>query len=141
MTDFINASIGGLLIAFAAILMLAFLGRISGISGILWQAISNPDNSPISSNGWRWFFLAGLLIGPFLAHQVLGFSQPEPSDAGLIMAIVAGLLVGFGTKLGSGCTSGHGICGISRFSIRSLVATLCFIGSGVVTVFITQQLL
>ena len=139
--DFINASLGGLLIGFSSILMLGILGKLTGISGIFWQAVNSGPGSALSDRSWRWFFLIGLLLGPLLVHQLLGFPKPAASESGLIIAALAGLLVGFGTKLGSGCTSGHGICGIGRLSKRSIVATLSFMFAGVITVYVTKHLL
>jgi uncharacterized protein len=98
--------IGGLLIGASAVALLLFLGRIAGVSGIVWGAVSaQPDNS------WRWLFVIG------------------------------GLLVGFGVTLGSGCTSGHGVCGIGRLSPRSIIATLTFMTSGIATVYVVRHVL
>lgn len=139
--DYVNAGLGGGMIALSVIIMLLFLGRIAGISGILWTAVSGRPFILFKILSWRWFFLAGLPVGSFLANKLFGVAQPAPSEAGPIMALLAGLLVGFGTKLGSGCTSGHGICGISRFSRRSIVATTLFMFSGMTTVYVAQHLL
>lgn len=139
--EYIAASLGGLMIGVSAILMLGLLGKITGISGIFWQAISNNSNLRFSDNSWRWFFLSGLLLGPIVVHNLFGMQTPMPSDAGSTVAILAGLLVGFGVKLGSGCTSGHGICGIARFSKRSSVATIVFMFTGVITVLAIRHLL
>ena len=138
--DFINATIGGLLIGFASIALLLFLGRIAGISGIVWQAMSQIRFPTDTQNSWRWLFLAGLVAGPILVHQLTAIEQPAPSDAGPLMAAIAGILVGFGSKLGSGCTSGHGICGIGRLSRRSIAATLTFISFGIITVPISRHI-
>lgn len=124
--------LGGALIGLSVSLLLLFNGRIAGVSGILGRALDR------SREAWRWSFLAGLLIGGLLM-RALGSARGidffgDGSDVGLAMTVIAGLLVGFGTQLGSGCTSGHGVCGISRFSLRSLVATLVFIAAGVLTV-------
>lgn len=128
--------LGGLLIGTAASLMLLFLGRIAGISGITWDAISaQPDNA------WRWMFLLGMVLGPLAYHGLSGAPVPVPSDAPLWLAVCAGLLVGAGVKLGCGCTSGHGVCGLGRLSLRSLVATLTFMAAGIVTVGVTRHLL
>ena len=119
---------GGLLIGVSSILLLLTLGRIAGISGILWGALSDPDRS------WRWQFVSGLVAGAFAIHALTGRPIPAPSDAPLFMAVIAGILVGIGTRVGSGCTSGHGVCGIGRRSVRSIVATCTFMATGVVTV-------
>jgi uncharacterized membrane protein YedE/YeeE len=128
--------IGGTLIGFAAVILLLFLGRIAGISGIVWNAISGqPDNA------WRWLFIVGLLIGPLLYHQLANVPYPTASPLQAWQAILGGLLVGFGVTLGSGCTSGHGVCGIGRLSPRSLIATITFMVTGIATVYITRHLL
>lgn len=120
--------IGGLLIGAAAIVLFATWGRIMGISGMFDNMIRGIDWQ------WRALFIGGTLIGALGYHLSLGIAPPPPSTAGPVVAILAGLLVGFGTRLGSGCTSGHGVCGIGRLSPRSIVATAVFIGMGVVTV-------
>ncbi|QED29839.1 YeeE/YedE family protein [Microvenator marinus] len=125
----ITAALGGGIIGLASALLLAFNGRIAGISGITGGLIS-PTRGEVS---WRLMFLIGLLGGGFL----MALLMPEAftaSPRSTFWVVAAGLLVGFGTRLGSGCTSGHGVCGLSRFSPRSLVATLTFIGAGMVTV-------
>ena len=119
---------GGLLIGLSSIMLLLTLGRIAGISGILWGALSDPDRS------WRWQFVSGLVAGAFAIHALTGRPIPAPSDAPLFMAVIAGILVGIGTRVGSGCTSGHGVCGIGRRSVRSIVASCTFMATGVVTV-------
>ena len=136
MFEYTTPLVGGLLIGTASVGMLLFLGRITGISGILWGAITaQPDNS------WRWLFLLGLLLGPLLYHSLSGAPYPAASPLQWWHAVAGGLLVGFGVKLGCGCTSGHGVCGIGRLSLRSLVATLTFMFTGFVTVFVTRHLL
>ena len=137
--DFINASIGGALIALSVIIMMGVLGRVSGISGILWQTFNQPPNqgssSPTSSfKTWRPAFLLGLILGPIFVHYALAWDYPSAPDASTWLIVLSGMLVGFGTKLGSGCTSGHGICGIGRFSVRSIIATLVFMTTGIITV-------
>jgi uncharacterized membrane protein YedE/YeeE len=119
---------GGLLIGLSSILLLLTLGRIAGISGIVWGALSDPDRS------WRWQFVSGLVAGAFAIHALTGRPIPAPSDAPMFMAVIAGILVGIGTRVGSGCTSGHGVCGIGRRSVRSIIATCTFMATGVVTV-------
>ncbi|MBX2995319.1 MAG: YeeE/YedE family protein [Bdellovibrionaceae bacterium] len=114
--------LGGALIGLAVTLMLLFNGRVTGISGILYSSLSRPTQEGL----WRWLFLAGLLAGG-ASVQIL---RPELlinlSDRNMTAIILAGLLVGYGTVMGSGCTSGHGICGLSRLSVRSLAATVTF---------------
>lgn len=128
-TSILYALVGGALIGLATALMLIFNGRVTGISGILNSFLSSPG----SEGGWRGYFLGGLLAGGGL----MGFLRPDffanTSGRSLPIVIVAGLLVGFGTVMGSGCTSGHGICGISRLSLRSILATVVFMILGIVT--------
>lgn len=134
--DWINALLGGVLIGVSVSLMLFWNGRVTGISGIINGALS-PEKGDTS---WRVLFIAGLFLGG-LALKVLNpnvFSGSLPTESWT--TVVAGLLVGFGTILGSGCTSGHGVCGISRMSPRSLVATIIFIIAGVLTVAVLRQL-
>lgn len=131
---FITPLIGGLLIGMSAILLLLANGRIAGISGLTWGALTS---RPLAS--WRWLFLAGLVLGAFLYHKISGLPAPLPSSSPTVLTILAGLIVGFGVHLGSGCTSGHGVCGLGRLSKRSLVATLVFMSAGIVTVFILRH--
>lgn len=122
--------IGGILIGLAAAMMLLGAGRVAGVSGILARAarIGSGDMAQTSA----WGFLIGLPAGAALVAWAGAAETPEFTSWPTLVA--AGLLVGFGTRLGSGCTSGHGVCGVSRFSQRSLVATGVFIGAGVLTV-------
>lgn len=138
MSEFIAPLAGGILIGVSALLMLAVLGRITGISGILWNGLQTVSAEGIFN--WRLCFIVGMVLGPLLAHA-FGAPLPAPSDAGPAMAIAAGLLVGFGTHRGSGCTSGHGICGLGRLSVRSLSATLMFMATGIATVFVLRHLI
>ena len=126
---------GGLLIGVATTMLLLFNGRVAGITGIL-GGLLRPKAGDI---GWRLAFVLGLLGAPL----VYGLAAPLPSvhiDADTASLIVAGLLVSVGTRYGSGCTSGHGVCGLSRLSPRALVATLTFMGAGFVTVFVLRHL-
>lgn len=135
--DPISALLGGVLIGAAATLLLAGSGRIAGISGILGGALERPRGDSV----WRWLFLGGLLAGAAL-HQWLEPAAVEPRTGFPVWALlVAGLLVGVGTRLGSGCTSGHGVCGLARLSRRSLVAVLTFMTTGVATVFVLRHVL
>ena len=127
----INSLLGGVFIGLAATILLLANGRIMGISGILGDIILFKEKDQIS---WRIVFVIGVLIGPFLYLMIFQDLKSE-MVADRILLIQAGLLVGLGTSIGSGCTSGHGICGISRLSIRSIVATFIFVVSGVVTVY------
>jgi uncharacterized protein len=131
-----SALAGGVLIGLAAAMFVLLNGRIAGISGVL-GGLFRPKSGDI---GWRVAFIGGLLVAP-LAHALVA-SVPEPRiDAGIAALIAAGLLVGVGTRYGAGCTSGHGVCGLSRLSPRSLAATLAFMGAGFATVFVARHLL
>ncbi|MBU2885583.1 YeeE/YedE family protein [Gilvimarinus agarilyticus] len=134
MTQFIPALLGGLLIGASAVGLLYWLGRIAGVSGILWGALSSARDTL-----WRWLFVAGLLMGAWLGHRLTGVAYPSPSELPLWQAILGGLVVGVGVKLGSGCTSGHGVCGIGRLSPRSIVATAVFMATGIVAVYLIRH--
>lgn len=125
----LRAIVGGLMIGGAAALLLVANGRIMGASGLLGGLLDRTGDAPRE----RLAFLGGLIGAPLLAVLALG-DMPTNLDAGWVKLILAGLLVGIGTRLGSGCTSGHGICGLSRFSPRSLIAVLTFIAAGILTV-------
>lgn len=122
--------LGGVLIGFAAILLLLFDGRVAGVSGIVAGGLQKPT----SKNSWRWCFVVGMLLGGLLLWLFDPMLLANHSNRGLIIVAAAGLLVGYGTVMAGGCTSGHGVCGISRFSRRSIVATMTFIVSGILTV-------
>lgn len=127
--------LGGLLIGLASWLLLASLGRIAGISGIVSAVlVSNKNESEELS--WRLVFILGLIIGGFITAQFV--SVPALVDRPTWLLLLAGLIVGFGTVMGSGCTSGHGVCGIGRRSVRSITATLTFMVTGFITVFIVN---
>lgn len=136
MFSYTTPLIGGLLIGASATAMLLFLGRITGISGIVWSAVSGQ-----ADNSWRWLFIVGLVLGPLLYHTLSATPYPAASPLQWWHAVIGGLLVGFGVKMGAGCTSGHGVCGIGRLSPRSLIATMTFMATGIVTVYITRHLL
>lgn len=126
---------GGLLIGLASLLLLFGTGRIAGIAGIVGAACNAMlgDRQARSGQAVRWAFIAGLALSPWL-WSLFGTPPVGTPDVGLGGLLLAGLLVGFGVRLGNGCTSGHGICGLSRLSLRSLVNVLCFMGAGFVTV-------
>jgi uncharacterized membrane protein YedE/YeeE len=131
------ALVGGLLIGIAALLLLLLNGRIAGVSGI----VGGLFRAGSGDRAWRTLFLLGLVVGAG-AYRLLGFPPASIHiDASWPALIAGGLLVGFGTQLGHGCTSGHGVCGIARLSPRSIAATLVFMVSAAVTVFITRHLL
>ena len=129
-----NALIGGSLIGLATTLLMALNGRVAGISGILGGALSMSNQS-----AWQMAFIIGLMSGGGI-FLMAGADIPIRHDYPSWLLIVAGLLVGFGTRLGSGCTSGHGVCGIARFSLRSVAATLTFMSSGILTVLLMHSL-
>jgi uncharacterized membrane protein YedE/YeeE len=127
---------GGMLIGIAAVLLLVANGHIAGISGIVSGLLAPGDEK-----GWRWMFVLGLWIGAAAYVLASGGLFPVEIPGSWPLMAVAGLIVGFGTRMGGGCTSGHGVCGIARFSKRSIVATVVFIGSAMITVFITRHVL
>jgi uncharacterized protein len=135
---FLQPLIGGLIIGLASWLLLASLGRVAGISGITAAAIAPKSDDEKSNSAWRWMFVAGLVFGGIIVAQFI--ATPIHAMRPLWVVIAGGLLVGFGTVVGSGCTSGHGVCGLGRRSVRSLVATLCFMGAAMVTVFFINAL-
>ena len=127
---------GGALIGAAAALLVLLNGRIAGISGIV-GGLLRPQRAEL---GWRLAFLCGLLVAPAVM-LLLGHAGTPRFDSGFGTLAVAGLLVGVGTSYGSGCTSGHGVCGLSRLSPRSLVATVAFMAAGMVTVYVARHVL
>ena len=131
----VNASLGGVLIGLSAVFLMLTLGRISGISGITSGLLSlNLTKNDL----WRGAFLLGLLLGP-LVYLAMGGKAPELKiESNFAYLVVGGLLVGFGASMGSGCTSGHGVCGIARVSPRSLVATAVFLSTAIITVFLSR---
>ena len=129
-----SALYGGILIGISASMLLLFNGRIAGISGILYRLIFNPFDS--NERNWRLTFLIGLMVGGYLVLPIdfelrEGYSQ--------ILLALSGLAVGIGTRIGNGCTSGHGVCGIGLMASRSIVATIVFMLSGIVTVTILSS--
>ena len=136
MHDFtpVPALIGGVLIGIASVWLLAVNGRIAGVSSILHGVFRPPEAE------WRAWFLSGLLLAG-LAWQAVAGPVPVRDGFPLGWAALGGLLVGFGTRLGSGCTSGHGVCGLGRMSARSLVAVLVFMGAGMVSAYVMRHVL
>jgi uncharacterized membrane protein YedE/YeeE len=131
-----SALAGGALIGLAAVMFALLNGRIAGISGVA-GGLLRPQRGDIA---WRALFLVGLIGSPWLYRLVQAWPQPQ-IDAGPALLVAAGLLVGMGTRYGSGCTSGHGVCGLSRLSPRSLIATLAFMAAGFATTFAMRHLL
>ena len=126
---------GGVLIGLAADMFILFNGRIAGISGVL-GGLLRPARGDV---WWRVAFVVGIIAAP-LVYGLGGHLPAARIDAGMLTLIVAGLLVGLGTRYGAGCTSGHGVCGISRLSPRSMVATACFMAAGFATVYLARHL-
>lgn len=127
-----NAIIGGVLIGVAVSLMMLFNGKVTGISGIISGTLTPKKHD----TAWRVFFITGLLVGGVILKVLYPQSLTITTNTSYIDFIFAGLLVGYGTLLGNGCTSGHGVCGISRFSVRSILATGTFITFGIISVVI-----
>jgi uncharacterized membrane protein YedE/YeeE len=134
--NIIGGLIGGALIGSAAAFLLAFNGRIAGISGILGGLITSRVRS---ERAWRVAFLVGLITAPAL-YRLFYEALPLQLEADVPTLLAAGLLVGFGTRLGAGCTSGHGVCGLARLSPRSLTATVTFMSLGIATVYFVKNL-
>ena len=131
----LSAAIGGGLIGLSAVLLMLLTGRIAGISGIFGGLL----NFKSDDRDWRIAFIAGLILAPLMAGWI-GHAMPTPTlPASWTVIIGAGLLVGFGTRLGGGCTSGHGICGVARMSSRSIAATAIFMLAATVTVAVTHH--
>ena len=132
----VSAAIGGTLIGLAATLLMLLTGRVAGISGILAGCL---DFGAADKN-WRVAFIVGLVMAP-LVGGLFGYPIPSPQmpDSWSVI-IVAGLLVGFGTRLGGGCTSGHGVCGVARLSLRSIIATAIFMATAIVVVALSRHL-
>lgn len=137
MSAFLLPLLGGVLIGLSATLLLLFNGRVAGVSGIAGGLVT-PSRGDI---GWRVAFIGGLVLGGILLAFILPGALGAPVVPGAGVAILAGLLVGFGTRLGGGCTSGHGVCGLARGATRSLVATATFVATAALTVFVVRHLL
>lgn len=133
----LNSLLGGAIIGVAVTAMLLFNGRVTGISGILSSSLSKPSKDGF----WRWMFLAGMITGGILMRSLRPDFFINLSGRSLALVGIAGLLVGYGTVMGSGCTSGHGVCGISRFSVRSALATITFMFFGFLAVQIVRYFL
>jgi uncharacterized membrane protein YedE/YeeE len=140
MTNFapVSGLVGGALIGLAAIILMLTIGRIAGVCGIVLNAMTASD---AAGRSWRLAFILGLPLGALLV-TALGLKDWSSITfpASMPTTVVAGLIVGVGSTLGSGCTSGHGICGLARFSMRSIVATVAFMTTGAATVFIIRHL-
>jgi len=134
MASWQSGLLGGVMIGIAATLLLLLNGRIAGVSGITFHVLQRGSRE---ETAWRLAFLAGLMIAGGIAMRVMGPVAISPAPFAVI--VVAGLLVGYGARLGGGCTSGHGVCGIGRMSKRSLVATTAFVAAAMVTVYVLRH--
>jgi uncharacterized membrane protein YedE/YeeE len=131
----LSAAIGGVLIGLASVLLMLLAGRVAGISGIAAGILGVGS----IDRGWRLAFIAGLILAP-VAAMLAGYAVPLPQmPTSWALIAIAGLLVGFGARLGGGCTSGHGVCGIARLSKRSIAATMIFMGAAVIVVFVMRH--
>ncbi len=137
-TSYLYGLSGGLLIGFAASMYLLCNGRIMGASGILADLLSN-----IKSENWyrALFFVIALVTVPWIANQLLNLNAQTNITDNMMIIIIAGLLVGFGSHLANGCTSGHGVCGISRFAPRGIIATLIYLAAGMVSLYIFRHMI
>jgi hypothetical protein len=132
----IVSAVGGALIGLSAVLLMALAGRIAGVSGIASRLLPPYEHR---ETGGRAAFVAGLIAAPALTLMATGKLPIQTIQAGVPVLVIGGLLVGFGSVWGNGCTSGHGVCGISRLSVRSLVATATFMVTGIATVFVMRH--
>ena len=137
MHPYIMAAIGGVLIGLSAVLLMAFSGRIAGVSGIVGGLL---PPKPATDRSWRLSFVLGLVLAPLILRMATGASGIGAPAVDYPVLLAAGLLVGAGTAFGGGCTSGHGICGLARLSPRSAFAVTVFIAAAIVTVFVTRHL-
>ena len=137
MTDFTPYAslLGGILIGLSAMLVMFLFGRVAGISGISANALKQP----LAESAWRVSFIVGLILAPLLIQVITNTEVEQTVSSNRVLMVVGGLLVGAGTVLGSGCTSGHGVCGLARLSARSLVAVVTFMFSAAVTVWVVRH--
>ena len=134
----LTALAGGSLIGLSAVFLLLTSGQIAGVSGLVQGALINES---IKKRADCLLFLGGLVLGSFLHQMLTGTEASITLDASVLVLVIGGIFIGFGTSLGGGCTSGHGICGLSRRSVRSLVATVTFMAAGVATVYMVRHVL
>jgi uncharacterized protein len=132
----VASALGGALIGLSAVLLMAFKGRIAGVSGIASRLLPPYEDNELAG---RAAFVAGLVAAPVLVSLASGSLPALTVEASAPLLMIAGLLVGFGSVWGNGCTSGHGVCGLSRLSMRSLVATLTFMATAIITVFVMRH--
>ena len=140
LNDYTNAIGGGLLIGLASLFLFLSIGRIAGVSGILWRSLSGKSGQE-SERLWSIVFVVGVCFGGWFLHVIADIPVPELVTENRWQIALSGLLVGFGTRLANGCTSGHGVCGIGRLSLRSVVATSVFMLTAVLTVILTRHFL
>ncbi len=133
-----SALFGGILIGLSASMLMLLNGRIAGISGIVKGLIKPSSASEIN---WRIAFIVGLIFGGFAYSLIFPVEIKPPEGINTLTLIIGGLIVGIGTAMGNGCTSGHGVCGVARFSIRSIIATATFLSTGILTVYIIRHVL
>jgi len=133
----IASLLGGMLIGIAALILLAFNGHIAGVTGVARGVLTPKQNDTL----WRVVFLLGLIVGPFVFQAVSGETIASTITSSTPVLVIGGLLVGFGTSMGNGCTSGHGICGLGRVSKRSMAATGAFMATAIVTVYMMRHVL
>ncbi len=132
--NWMQALMGGLLIGLSAVVLLVANGRIAGISGIFNRAIS-----PRESAAWTWLFLGGMIAGGVVYERLVASAPTPVSALAPVIMLAGGLFAGFGARMGGGCTSGHGVCGLGRLSLRSLVAVLTFMATAIVTVWVVRH--
>ena len=143
MTEFtpFTSTLGGVLIGLAAVILMGINGRIAGVSGISVSVLP-PWSQKLDRGdlGWRLAFIVGMIAAPLLVQVVAGEPVQQTVSSNISLMVIAGLITGFGAVYGGGCTSGHGVCGISRVSMRSIIATATFMATGFVTVFVMRHL-
>ena len=133
--DPVSALLGGALIGLASALLMLLVGRVAGISGIVGGGLARVAGDSL----WRFAFIAGLVLAPFASGIATSSPETPRTASGWLLIAIAGLLVGFGARLGGGCTSGHGVCGLARFSPRSIIATAIFMATAIVVVAVTRH--
>lgn len=133
--DWINGILGGLLIGASASIVLYFIGTVTGVSGIIYKTTTQK----LQTNVWERYFFVGMMLSGFILFQLNPIANDQVDEIHPAILVIAGLLVGIGTRLGGGCTSGHGVCGMSRLSPRSIIATITFVLAGVLAVVFLRQ--
>ena len=141
--NWFTALLGGMLIGLSATILLAWNGRVAGVSGAIHGLLpsDSTNNANNTDTSWRWTFLVGLLIGGGIYEFLLAQTPTPAGTFAPIAMLIGGFLVGFGTRMGNGCTSGHGVCGLGRLSTRSLVAVMTFMVTAIITVAVIRHAL